>query len=122
MAFHISPYTLFSEVLASVLILGRNSLLKFVQIFNYNNISKFQYPVDPEISLYVMRALAHQTYTLFDGSFREIKQNTVPRNLFFNKRSGAVVMSSDSGGLGAAVVSGVGSNLTQPSDISYFSL
>ena len=26
----ISPYTLFSEVLASVLILGRNSLLKFV--------------------------------------------------------------------------------------------
>ena len=28
--FHISPYTLFSEVLASVMILGRNSLLKFV--------------------------------------------------------------------------------------------
>ena len=28
--FHISPYTLFSEVLASVLILGWNSLLKFV--------------------------------------------------------------------------------------------
>ena len=31
-------------------------------------------------------------------------------------------MSPDSEGLGAAVVAGVGSNLTQPSDISYFSL
>ena len=42
---------------------------------------------------------------------------------FFNKRSGAVVMSPDSEGLGAAaVVAGVGSNLTQPSGISYFSL
>ena len=38
-----------------------------------------------------------------------------------NKRSGAVVMSPDSEGLGAAVVAGVVSNLTQPSDISYFS-
>ena len=28
--FHISPYRLFSEVLASVMILGQNSLLKFV--------------------------------------------------------------------------------------------
>ena len=41
--------------------------------------------------------------------------------LVFNKRSGAVVMSPDSEGLGAAVVAGVGSNLTQPSGISYFS-
>ena len=38
--------------------------------------------------------------------------------MFFNKRSGAVVM-SDSEGLGAAVEAGVGSNLTQPSGISY---
>ena len=42
--------------------------------------------------------------------------------LVFNKRSGAVVMSPDSEGRGAAVVAGVGSNLTQPSGISYFSL
>ena len=28
--FHISSYTLFSEVLVSVLIIGRNTLLKFV--------------------------------------------------------------------------------------------
>ena len=40
----------------------------------------------------------------------------------FNKRSGAVVMSPDSEGLGAADEAGLGSNLTQPSDISYFSL
>ena len=69
-----------------------------------------------------MSALAHQKYTLSDGSFREIKHNTVPWNLIFNKRSGAVVMSPNSEGLGAAVVAGVGSNLTQPSGISYFSL
>ena len=42
--------------------------------------------------------------------------------LVFNKRSGAVVMSPDSEGLGAAVVAGVGSSLTQPSGISYFFL
>ena len=42
--------------------------------------------------------------------------------LVFNKRSGAVVMSPDSEGLGAAVVAGVGSSLTQSSGISYFSL
>ena len=42
--------------------------------------------------------------------------------LVFNKRSGAVVMSPDSEGLGAAVVAGVGSKLIQPSGISYFSL
>ena len=30
-------------------------------------------------------------------------------------------MAPDSGGLGAAVIAGVGSNLTQPSGISYFS-
>ena len=41
--------------------------------------------------------------------------------LVFNKRSGAVVMSLDSEGLGAAVVADVVSNLTQPSSISYFS-
>ena len=41
---------------------------------------------------------------------------------FFNKRSGAVVMSPDSEGLCAAVVAGVDSNLTQPRGISYFSL
>ena len=60
--------------------------------------------MDPESSLYIMSPLAHQKYTLSDGSFREIKHNTVPWNLFFNKRSGAVVMSPDSEGLGAAVV------------------
>ena len=42
--------------------------------------------------------------------------------MFFNKRSGAVVMSPKSEGLGAAVVAGVVSNLDQPSGISYFSL
>ena len=41
---------------------------------------------------------------------------------FFNQRSGVVVRSPDSEGLGAAVVAGVDSNLTQPSGISYFSL
>ena len=41
---------------------------------------------------------------------------------FFNKRSGAVVMTPDSEGLGAAVVVSAGSNLTQSSGISYFSL
>ena len=35
---------------------------------------------------------------------------------------GSVAMSPDSEGLGAAVVAGVGSNLTQPSGISYSSL
>ena len=35
---------------------------------------------------------------------------------------GAVVMSPDSEGLGAAIEAGVGSNLTQPRGISYFSL
>ena len=69
-----------------------------------------------------MSALAHQKYTLSDGSFIEIKHNTVPWNLFFKKRSGAVVMSLDSEGLDAAVAAGVGSNLTQPSGISYFSV
>ena len=42
--------------------------------------------------------------------------------LVFNKRNGAVVMSPNSEGLGAAAVAGVGSNLTQPSGISYFYL
>ena len=78
--------------------------------------------MDPESSLYIMSALSHQIYALSDGSFRAIKHNTVPWNLFFNKRSGAVVMSPDSEGLGAAVVAGVGSSLTQSSGISYFSL
>ena len=79
--------------------------------------------MDPESSLYIMSALAHQKYTLSGGSFREIKHNTVPRNFFFfNKRSGAVVMSPDSEGLGTAVVAGVGSSLAQPSGISYFSI
>ena len=41
---------------------------------------------------------------------------------FFYKSSGAVVKSPDSDELGAAVVAGVGSNLTQPNSISYFSL
>ena len=36
--------------------------------------------------------------------------------------SGAVVMFPDSEGLGAAVIAGVGSSLTQSSGISYFSL
>ena len=79
--------------------------------------------MDPESSMYIMSALAHQKYTLSDGSFREIKHNTVPWNLFFfNKRSGAVVMSPDSEGLGAAVVAGVAPSLTQSSGISYFPL
>ena len=38
--------------------------------------------MDPESSLYIMSALAHQKYILSDGSFREIKHNTVPWNLF----------------------------------------
>ena len=42
--------------------------------------------------------------------------------LVFNKRSGAVVMSPDFDELGAAVIAGVESNLTQLSGISYFSL
>ena len=37
-------------------------------------------------------------------------------------RSGAAVISPDSEGLRAAVAAGVGSNFTQPSGISYFSL
>ena len=41
--------------------------------------------------------------------------------LVISKRSGAVVMSPDSEGLGASVVAGVGSSLTQPSGILYFS-
>ena len=60
---------------------------------------------------------------LSDGPFREIKHHTIPRNLFiFNKRNVAVVLSPASEGLGAAVVAGVGSNLTQLSCISYFSI
>ena len=51
-----------------------------------------------------------------------MKHNTVPCNLIFNKRSGAVVISPDSEGLGAAVLAGVDAKLTQPSGISYFSL
>ena len=78
--------------------------------------------MDPESSLYIMSALAHPKYILSDGSFREIKHNTVLCNLFLNKRSGSVVMSPDSEGLGAAVVAGVGSSLTQSSGISYFCL
>ena len=66
-----------------------------------------------------MSALARQKYTLSDGSFRDTKIYTVPWNLFFNKRSGAVVISPDSEELGAAVVAGVGSILTQPGGISY---
>ena len=73
--------------------------------------------MDPESSLYIISALAHQKYTLSDGSFRVIKHNTVPINLFFNKRSGAVFMSPDSEGLGASVVDDEGSSLTQPSGI-----
>ena len=42
--------------------------------------------------------------------------------LVFNKRSGVVVMSPESEGLGVAAVAGVGSNLTQSSGISYFFL
>ena len=53
------PIHVFSEVFASVLILGQNSLLKFVSILNYNNIFKLQYPMDPESSLYIISALAH---------------------------------------------------------------
>ena len=38
----------------------------------------------------------------------------------FNTRSGAVIMSPDSEGLGIAVAAGMGSNLTQPSGIKFF--
>ena len=76
----------------------------------------------PESSLYIMSALAHQKYTLSDGSFREIKHKCCSMKLVFNKRSGAMFMSPDSKELGAAVEAGVGSNLTQPSAISYFYL
>ena len=34
--------------------------------------------MDPESSLYIKSALAQQKYTLSDGSFREMKHNTVP--------------------------------------------
>ena len=77
--------------------------------------------MDPESSLYIMSALAHKKYALSDGSFREIKHNTISWNFFLNKHSGAVVMSPDSEGLGAAVEAGEGWNLTQSSGISYFS-
>ena len=33
--------------------------------------------MDPESSLYIKSALAHQKYTLSGGPFREIKHNTV---------------------------------------------
>ena len=93
--------------------------------------------MDPESSLYILSVLAHQKYTISEGSFREIKHNTfVCFFVFFfclffffffffflfNKRSGAVVMSPDSEIFNAAVGAGVGSNLTQPIGISYFSL
>ena len=42
--------------------------------------------------------------------------------LVFNKRSGAVVMSPDSEGLGAAVVADVGFEPHPASGVSYFSL
>ena len=58
--------------------------------------------------------------------YREVNQRNQAQycsmKLFFNKHSGAVVMSLDSEGLVAAIVAGVGSNLTQSSCISYFSL
>ena len=41
--FNISLFTFISEVLATVMVLGRNALLKFVSILDYNNISKLQY-------------------------------------------------------------------------------
>ena len=70
-----------------------------------------------------MSAQAYQKNTLSDGLYSQ-KSSIIlfHETRFFNKRSGAVVMSPDSEGLGAAVVAGVGSNLTQPSGISYFSL
>ena len=70
--------------------------------------------MDPESSLYIMSALAHQNIYPIR---RVIQRNqayiskTVPWNLFLNKRSGAVIMSPDSEWLVAAVVAGVGSNL-----------
>ena len=66
------------------MILGRNFFVE-VCLNHYNNISKLQYPVYPESSLYIMSALAHQKYTLSDGSFREIKHNIVPWNFFFKQ-------------------------------------
>ena len=63
--------------------------------------------------------LCCRIYSLFDGSFREIKHYTVPWNLFFNTRSGYVSW-HDSEGLGIAVAAGMGSNFTQPSGIKFF--
>ena len=54
-----------------------------------------------------MSTLAHQKFTISDGSFREIKPNTVPSNLFLT-RVGAMVMSPVPEGLVAAVEAGVG--------------
>ena len=50
-----------------------------------------------------MSALAHQKYTLSNWSFREIKHNSVPRNLFLTS-----VVPPDSEGVCAAGEAGVG--------------
>ena len=90
--------------------------------------------MDPESSLYIMSALAHQK--LFP--VRQVIQRNRAKHclmklvfffffffvffvFFFYKHSGAVGMSPDSEGLGAAFEAGVGSNLTQSSGISYLS-
>ena len=52
--------------------------------------------------------------------WRKIYQEYPPLNAFY-KRSGVVVMSPGSEGLGATVEADVDSNLGQPSGISYFS-
>ena len=78
---YFSLYTFFSEVYTCI---GNDPGPEFfVEVClnlknDHNNISKLQYPVDPESSLFIMSALAYQKDTLFDVSFRETMLNTVP--------------------------------------------
>ena len=77
--------------------LGQNVLFKFVLVFNYN-ISKLQYPVNPESSLYIMSALEHQKNIPYPTGRQRNQAYRCSMRLVFNKRSGAAVMSPDSEG------------------------
>ena len=69
----------------------------------------------PESSLYIMIALAHQKYTYLTGHSEKSSIILFHETGFLTSVAlGAVVMSPDSEGLGAAVEAGVGSNLIQP--------
>ena len=96
MVFHIYPYTLFFWSTCISNDPGPEFFVEVCLNLKLWYTSKLLYPMDPESSLYIISALAHQKYTLSDRSFREIKHNTVPWNLFFNKHSGAVVTSPNS--------------------------